>query len=288
MTKASLGKAWASSPASLPGSPLQAFASPFPSNVLYCLSPRCVCLTYSSISPACLRAPQTMSTQCSVPRPSSELKHPPYLPLPHCSSHRPMVIRKRLDCSVNHNVKVGTDDASATKAALEQRLKVNKNRWNQTPLRSDSKGGFINTALPSYTQIRSEWLRDAGEISETTWQSQGQMRHTQEPRALLGNDTAREARDRGCRADLRPEKRSNVSSPLSPIPAISTRKETPGEFWSSYSSGADRKENNKKYPSYTRDVTNYYWVGTWWQCRLLLVWCSFHLQGTWSSFILDQ
>ena len=162
MTKASLGKAWASSPASLPGSPLEAFASPFPSNVLYCLSPRCVCLTYSSISPACLRVPQTMSTQCSVPRPSSELKHPPYPPLPHCSSHRPMVIRKRLDCLVNHNVKVETDNVSATKAALEQLLKVNKNTWNQTPLRLDSKGGFMNTALPSYTQIRSEWVEGCG------------------------------------------------------------------------------------------------------------------------------
>ena len=73
-----------------------------------------------------------------------------------------MVIRKRLDCLVNHNVKVETDNVSATKAALEQLLKVNKNTWNQTPLRLDSKGGFMNTALPSYTQIRSEWVEGCG------------------------------------------------------------------------------------------------------------------------------
>ena len=38
---------------------------------------------------------------------------------------------------------------STMKAVLEQLLKDNRNAWNHIPLRLDSKGGFINTALPS-------------------------------------------------------------------------------------------------------------------------------------------
>lgn len=42
----------------------------------------------------CLRVPQTMSTQRCVSRSSSELKHPLYSPLAHCSSHKPLLVRK--------------------------------------------------------------------------------------------------------------------------------------------------------------------------------------------------
>ena len=68
-----------------------------------------------------------------------------------------------------------------------------------------------------------------------------EMRHARALRALLGKDMAREARDQGYRADLRPEWKSNVPSPLVATPAISTRKETCAKFWSSYSLGDDGK-----------------------------------------------